>query len=958
MHMIGKWFVALCLATAGLVSVPGFAAEPAPIAELVKPVDIPYSKFTLANGLTVIVHEDRKAPIVAVSIWYKVGSKNEPKGKTGYAHLFEHIMFNGSQQAPLDYFHYLQQLGATDDNGSTWLDRTNYFETVPRAGLDGALFLESDRMGYLLGALTQEKLTNQIGVVQNEKRQSDNQPYGLVGYKQTEMLFPATHPYGHSTIGSMADLEAASLDDMRGWFTGHYGPNNAVLVLAGDIDADEAKPLVEKWFGALPRGPEVAPLDPPVPTLDAPKSLVMHDDVPTTRIYRNWVLPGLNDPDYLAVDVGAAVLGGLASSRLDNILVRNEQKAVAVTAYTLPFVNASIMESYVDVKPGEDVDEVAARFDAIIADLIANGPTEDEVRRVVTREVAGKVAGLEQVGGFGGKAVTLAQSELYSNDPAAYKVELERLATMTPKTVQAALQKWLTRPAVKIRVEPGKREAAEEPEPATATAAKPAGDDDGAIAMALDPGDADRSAMPLPDSVPELDFPTVEQASLSNGIKVHFARRDAVPLVRVAIDFDAGYAADPKDKLGITSFMAAMLDEGTQSLDAVGFAEAQERLGASISASASLDRTSIEMQAMKANLGASLDLLADTVRRPAFDTGALERVRVQQLTRIKAEATRPQALALRALPPLLYGQDHPYGVPFTGTGSADVVAGLQRDDLTAFFSQWIRPERAEIFVVGDTSLDEILPMLEARFGKWPSNRMALLQKNFDTPSPPTQNRIIVIDRPNSPQSLILAGEALDVKGTDDLFALRAANQVLGGDFLSRMNTDLRETKGWSYGVSSVLQRPQNRIAYFILAPVQTDQTGPSVQALIDQLKGITGDKGVTQAELDRIVRNNVLELAGNYERATAVLGQMEADRLYDRPSDYVDTLASRYRSLTTDELDKAISGAIDPAGLTWLIVGDAAKIRAQIDALGLPVEYGSASVTGKAEPDGEESVEE
>ena len=379
---------------------PAHAQHAAPVAELVKTVNIPYQQFTLDNGLTVIVHEDRKAPIVAVSIWYDVGSKHEPKGKTGYAHLFEHIMFNGSENAAGDYFEYLKKLGATDYNGTTWFDRTNYFQTVPKAGLEGALFLESDRMGHLLNGITQEKLTNQIGVVQNEKRQGDNQPYGLVEYKQIEMLTPPEHPYGHSTIGSMADLQAASLDDMKKWFTDHYGPNNAILVLAGDIDVKEARPLVEKYFGDIAKGPEVAKLNPPLPTLDAEKVAEMKDKVPTARLYRFWTVPGLNDPDYAALDVAATVLGGLASSRLDNILVREEQTAVAVTASAQPFVHGSVFEAYVDVKPGADIDAVSKRFDAILADFIAKGPTADEVQRVATREAAGRISGLEQVGGF------------------------------------------------------------------------------------------------------------------------------------------------------------------------------------------------------------------------------------------------------------------------------------------------------------------------------------------------------------------------------------------------------------------------------------------------------------------------------------------------------------------------------------------------------------------------------
>ena len=326
--MIRKLTLALMLSGSVLAAqAPAFAQTAAPVSKLVEAVNIPHEKFTLDNGLTVLVHEDRKAPIVAVSIWYGVGSKNEPKGKTGYAHLFEHIMFNGSENAPGDYFEYTKKIGATDLNGTTWLDRTNYFQTVPTTALESALFLESDRMGYLLNAVSKEKLDNQIGVVSNEKRQGDNQPFGLVDYKRSETLFPVGHPYHHDTIGSLEDLSAASLDDMKNWFIDHYGPNNAVLVLAGDINAAQAKPLVEKWFGSIKRGKDVAPVNAPVPTLEKPVKIVMKDKVPTTRIYRNWVVPGLADPDANALYIGMSALGGLSSSRLDNILVREEQSA-------------------------------------------------------------------------------------------------------------------------------------------------------------------------------------------------------------------------------------------------------------------------------------------------------------------------------------------------------------------------------------------------------------------------------------------------------------------------------------------------------------------------------------------------------------------------------------------------------------------------------------------------------
>ena len=908
---------------------------PAPLADLVKRVDIPYEEFRLANGLTVLVHTDRKAPIVAVSVWYGVGSKHEPEGKTGYAHLFEHIMFNGTSHAPEDYFSYTKAIGATDLNGTTWLDRTNYFQTVPKNALEAALFLESDRMGYLLGGVDQAKLDNQIGVVQNEKRQNDNQPYGLVDYKQTELLFPADHPYGHTTIGSMADLQRATLADMRDWFTGHYGPNNAIIALAGDIDAAEARPLMEKWFGAIPAGPEIPKLATPLPPTRAAQA-VLKDRVPVTRLYRNWTVPGLNDADSTALGVGAAVLGGLASSRLDKTLVRGEKLAVSASANIQPFVLASTFEVRVDVAPGQDADAVAKRLDAIMADFIATGPTDDEVRRVATSVAAARIDGLDQSGGFGGKATTLAEGKLYSNDPAHYKKELAELAAMTPAKVKAAMARWVGKPGVAIRVVPGERDPYEEPQADKAGAKAKPGE---TAAPAVKPkGGPDRSAMPKPAGVPDLDYPAVETAMLSSGVKVHVARRADLPVVRLALSFDAGYASDPAEALGTTSLMTRMLKEGTATRSAIEILESEERLGASIGAGSSLDRTTVSLRAVKPNLAPSLDLLADVVRNPSFDAKELERVRVQQLTRIDAEMAAPQSLALRTLPPLLFGKGHPYAAPLTGSGEKEVVAKLTGAELAAHKRQWLRPERMEIFVVGDTSAAEIVPLLDARFGNWPTTREALRQKAFPEPKPAAPGRITLVDRPDSPQSLILAGQVLDAKGTDDLFDLTAANEVIGGDFLSRINMDLRETKGWSYGAFSLLFRPQERVPYILLAPVQADQTGPAVQAILTQMTDFVGAKGVTEAERERTVTGNILTLAGDFETSGAVLAQMQADALYGRPFDYPETLAARYRNLSGAAMDKAARAAFDPRALSWVVIGDASKIEAQLRATGLPVD--------------------
>jgi predicted Zn-dependent peptidase len=947
-------------------------SKPAPIASLVQQVDIPYQEFTLKNGLRVYVHEDHKAPVVAVSVWYHVGSKDEPAGKTGFAHLFEHLMFNGSENAPGDFFAPLQQVGATDYNGTTWFDRTNYFETVPTAAFELALFLESDRMGHLLGAVTQQNLTNQIGVVQNEKRQGDNQPYGLVEYKQLEALFPKDHPYYHSTIGSMSDLTGASLEDVKNWFRQRYGPNNSVLVIAGDVTVARAKELVGKYFGDIPRGPNVTPAAADVPTLAQAKSEVMHDRVANTRLYRMWTVPGLTAEDTVKLDIAATVLGGLSSSRLDNALVRADKTAVAVSASVQPFERVSLFEVTADVKPGVDPNVVAARLDSIIADFVKNGPTADEVNRVATREVANRLQGLESVGGFGGKAVAIAEGALYANDPGFYKKQLAAYAAASPGEVRSAAQKWLSRPVYSLTVTPGERDAYEEakgseggsahhpayyrtpteaeqplaPKPAyTAEQLEAAAaEQSGAGAAAKAGKGVDRSKFPEVGEVANIDFPDVQRATLSNGIPVIYAQRNAVPVTRVSVSFDAGNAADPHNALGTQALTLALLEEGTETRNSIQLAEEQERLGANISAGASMDRTNVGLSALTPNLAPSLELLADVIRNPAFDPAEVERLRAQQLARIAQELTQPQGLALRTLPAALYGPNHPYGVPFSGTGDPAAVKAVSRDDLVAFQQTWLRPDNAKIFVVSDRPLAEIRPMLDRAFGNWaPQGTKGV--KNLSAATPAAKSRILLIDRPQSPQSVIMGGVLLPYTGNQPIEPLIVANDVLGGSFLSRLNMDLRESKGWSYGVNGRVNRLLGTVPYIVSAPVQANQTGPSLAALQADMTEFLTKKGISGEELERTINNRVRNLAGNFETSDDVLGGLQTIDLLGFPDDYYESLAGSYRGMTAAQLDAAARKVIDPSKFVWVVVGDAAKIRPQLDKLGMPVEVVKPAAT-------------
>ena len=905
----------------------------ADLSALVAQVKIPYEEFQLANGLTVLVHEDRKAPIVNVTVWYNVGSKDEPEGKTGCAHLFEHLMFNGSENAPNDYFQYLAEMGATDYNGTTWFDRTNYFQTVPRPALERALWLESDRMGYLLGAVTQEKLDNQRGVVQNEKRQGDNEPGGLVFYDVLKTLFPDGHPYQHEAIGSMADLDSASMEDVKNWFRENYGPNNATLVIAGDISAAEARPLVEKYFGAIARGPVNDPAQADVPTLTEPVRKTFKDQVAATSVTRYWAVEGITGKDRIALDVGASILGGLASSRLDNELVREGQLAVGVSASNSAFHRIGLLSVEATLKEGVELSALEARMDAVVNRLITEGPTEDEVRRAVTSTLARTIRGLEQVGGFNGKAQTLAEGEVLASDPAFYAREFEALAKLTPADVKAAMARWMTRPAMTVVLEPGPRDASYEEAASVAAEGNASERDRTAETITVS---VQRPAPPIA-TIAKLDFPDLERATLANGMKVTYAHRDAVPATYVTLSFNAGGAADPADRQGLQGMTMGLFQEGTAALTSQQIAEARERLGVSISAGGSADRSSFTLSALSSNLAPSLDLFRQIVREPAFNQSDLDRVKAQAITGIRQQMRSPQGIASRAIGTELFGPAAPYG----RVSTIESVSAISRDDLIAFKDSWIRPDNGEVFVISDRPLAEIVTALNTAFGDWTAPAAPKGTKDFSAlaAGQPAGKRVVLINRPNSPQSFILGAQRTDLDARDPAWAdFTNANNALGGNFLARLNMNLRETKGWSYGVRGGPQTYENAVVYAISGGVQADRTGDSLAEMIKETREFLTVKGVTEEELKRNVAAEIGELPGSFETSPAVLGAMQSNALYGRPDDYYETLVARYEGQTRESLDAAARSALDVDDFVWVVVGDAAKVAPQLEAVGLPVE--------------------
>ncbi len=872
-------------------------------------VDIPYQKFTLSNGLTLLVHEDRKAPIVAVNIWYHVGSKNEKAGKTGFAHLFEHLMFNGSENFNSDYFKVLEKIGATDLNGTTNNDRTNYFQNVPTTALDTVLWMESDRMGHLLAAIDQAKLDEQRGVVQNEKRQYENEPYGLVDDLITASTYPAGHPYSWTVIGSMEDLNGASLDDVREWFKTYYGPSNAVLSIAGDIDAKTALAKVEKYFGSFPPGPPIARQQAWIAKRTGAQRQVLQDRVPQARLYKVWNIPQIYDRDATYLDLVSSVLGEGKSSRLYRRLVYDEQLCSAANAYVDLREIAGQFVVEATARPGVDLAKIEAIVDEELHKFLDGGPTAQELEREKTRYLAGFLRGVERIGGFGGKSDVLARGQVYAGDPNAYKKELEKVQAATAADLKGAAVRWLSDGVYALQVVPF-------PELKPVAAA-----------------DVDRSKVPGAGAAPEARLPKFQRATLSNGLKVVLAERHEVPLVNFGLLVDAGYAADVSARPGTARLAMSMIDEGTASRTSTQISDEMERLGAQLTTAANLDLCAIRLNAMKSNLDAALAVYADVILNPSFPQADFEREQKLQLAAIQREKVTPNAIVRRVLPAALFGGAHPYATPTSGTGTEASVSAIRREDLVKFHQQWFRPGNATLVVAGDTTLAEITPRLEKLFQGWKAGEAP--KKNIAAAAPASKPVIYLVDRPGSIQSMVAAGMLAPEKANPNEIAIEALDQILGGAFTSRINMNLREDKHWTYGAGTALAAARGPRMYVAMSPVQADKTAEAVAEINKELREVLKARPVTEEEAVMARDSLTLSLAGQFEATPAVADGITQIVQYGLPDDYFQTYAGKMRALTGKDFATAAERLIRPDSVVWVVAGDRTKVEEPLRKLGL-----------------------
>jgi zinc protease len=873
-------------------------------------IDIPYKKFKLDNGLTLIVHEDHKAPIVAVNIWYHVGSKNEKPGRTGFAHLFEHLMFNGSENYNKDYFQALEAIGATDLNGTTSNDRTNYFQNVPTAALDQVLFLESDRMGHLLGAIDQAKLDEQRGVVQNEKRQSENQPYGREWEIVTQATYPKGHPYSWTVIGLMEDLSAASLDDAKEWFKTYYGPSNAVLSIAGDVNPEEVFAKVKKYFGDIPPGPTLVK-----PELNIAKRLedtrgYYEDHVPQARITMVWNVPQWGSKEMTLLDLATDVLSSGKTSRLYKKLVYEDQTASSAYAFIDPMEIAGNLYMETMVKPEESAEKVEETMNAVLKEFLDKGPTQDELDRVRSNYFSNFLKGIERIGGFGGKSDILATNEVYGGSPDYYKKTLKYVTEATVEDIQKVCCDWLST---------GKYVLVCKSFPS----------------LKADETGVDRSKLPeLSTPVPS-SFPDLQKVTLKNGLNVILAQRKGVPTIVGKLVFNAGYSTDALGKPGLASLAMDMLDEGTKTLDALQISERLQLLGAYISAGSDLDASYLNFNTLQQTFDPTLDLFADILLNPAFPQKEFDRLKKQHLDGIKQEKSQPYGMALRVFPGILYGQRHAYGNPFYGSGYESTVQSITPEEIQKFYSTWIKPNNATLIVVGDVQMSDLAAKLESKLAGWkkagvPKNNIAMVK---NVPG----KKIYLIDKPESTQSVIFAGYLTTPYGQVSQPALNAMNNILGGDFISRLNMNLREDKHWSYGAGSVVLDAKAQRPFLAYVSVQMDKTKESIQEIDKELSSIISVKPVSTDEFNRVQRNMILQLPGMWETNNSVAGSIIEQVKFDLGDDYYKTYDAKVRKLTQADLQQLSKQVVNPGLINWFVVGDKSKILDSLKELGYEI---------------------
>ena len=883
-------------------------AAPPPYRQLAEQVDIPFETFKLENGLSVVVHTDHNSPTVFVGMWYLVGSKDEPPGKTGYAHLFEHLMFGETENRKGEYYTPFTKAGVSKINGTTTTDRTNYYAVVPTAALDMALWMESDRMMYLPGAINDDLLDEQRDVVKNEKRKNDILPDSRMYPRTLEAIYPIGHPYRHAVIGSMEDLDAATVEDAQDWFEKYYGASNAFLVLSGNIDIATAKEKVGRYFGKARPGKPLVKQRQWIPELSHNKLDIMYEDVAQAIISRTWVLPPASHRDTVLMQAVSTALVGDKNAPLRKRLVDDLQLASSVSGALVTGVVSSTYEIRVSLLPGVDPEKASLLIDELIGEYVNDGP-DQAIVEATKLNVAMQFVEAEETSFSTGSL--LANSLQEAGDAAFYKKRLNWLINASADDVQAVAGRWLARPYYELKVLPFD-------------------------AKATEVEDVDRSQIPaVGNTALTAELPELHSAKLENGIRLVFARYDEQPLVTSVFQFRTGRFADRDDVLGTSRMVFNMLSEGTRRYSAEEFAAVSGGIGMQLSSERSPETTSFAYRVQPAEYAESLQLMAEMLRYPTFPEKTFEQLRDRYRVYLDVLKKNPGRRVSSYFYKALYGSDNPRGQYWT----QETLGNISHEDVLEFYQRELSPENLTVYVVGDAEFDEVKRDLERTFGDWTSIADSQLQPvGRALPATP---RIILVDNPGAEQSAVYAGLIVEPYAPEQATVLDMVSGVLGGGFDSRVNLNIREDKGWSYGMqASIFSNVSGDQAFAITGNVQTDKTVESMREILREYRELVSTRPVTEAEHERLVLNWTRTIPGRFSTAGSILNSLTRSGRRDLPLDYDERAADRILSVTVDDVNTKAREIIDPESLTWVVVGDLDAIEDGVRAFG----YGDVEV--------------
>jgi zinc protease len=924
MICLRRLFAAAILAAASLA-----VAEAQGSTKLKLP-ELKYETYTLPNGLKIITHEDHRLPLVAVDLWYHVGPLNEREGRTGFAHLFEHMMFEGSEHVgEKAHIKYVQGAGATDVNGTTNFDRTNYFETLPANQLELGLWLESDRMGFLMEGLDRKLLQNQRDVVRNERRQGEGRPYSVADETSYHLLFPKGHPYYASVIGSHADIEAARIADIRDFHQQFYTPNNASIAVAGDFNPAQLKSLLTKYFGPIPKGPDITPVHVVTPPITAQKRATVTDTVVLPRLDVSWLTPPAFTPGDKETQIVMFVLGGAKASRLDEALVYKTQVAQSVRCETDAEKLASVADCSIVAKPGVKLEDLEATLWSELAKLQTDGPTAAEVEAAKTTELSHKIVGLQRLGGFGGVADTLDLYNQYTGDPGYLAKDLASIQAVDVASTKAAAAKYFTKDAaVVVYTIKGEKHLDDVPRSPEDT------DADVKITNPYTPqfeASQDwRKTPPKAGPPVAVHLPVPEEIKLANGLEVLLVQAHSLPLISAMLAVKAGSENNPRGKEGLSSLTASAMGEQTTTRSLEQLADAEERLGTRIVSLGAIDGSTVSMTVLSNHAGESMDLFSDVVEHPAFKEDDLDRLRKQRLTGIRQEGDNVQAMAMRVGPRILYGDEQPYGTPVVGT--TESVGALTRADVLGFYKAHYGPADAALVLVGDVTPAEAKKLGEQYFGNWSGTASAAATLPAAPAAPSTH--IVIVDKPGAPQTALFAYGLGVPANSPDVPAIQVMNYTLGAAFASRINMNLRERHGYTYGARSVYSSYRAGGPFFAGGLVRTNVTAEAAKELMGEIARFPANPP-TDAELLEAKTASVQRLPGAFEVDSTIAESMSTLFLLDRPLNYYATLPARYGAVTSAEVARVAKEYVHPDQLIIVAAGDRAKIEPTLASDGL-----------------------